>query len=79
VVTGATRPYRPLLYAHVVLLALAALAALAAGLRARPATSFGVTRVLAAAALLAAAAPVVRAAQRPLPPRQVILNPAWRR
>jgi tetratricopeptide (TPR) repeat protein len=70
--TGTTRPYRPLLYVHIVFLALAALVALAAGWRA---LSVGSGRLaLVAAALLAVASPVVRGASDLYPPREVIGN-----
>src|SRR5512147_1519872 len=59
--TGATRPYRPLLYAHAVLVGLAALVALAAGARRALAFAPPLARAAAvAAAVLAAAAPVSR-------------------
>jgi hypothetical protein len=58
VFTGATRPWRPLLYAHVGLVGLAAFLALAAGLRHTLGVPKGVVRAAAtAAALLALAAP----------------------
>jgi Tfp pilus assembly protein PilF len=74
--TGATRPFRPVLYAHIGLVGLGALLALAAGLRgARPAE--GAVRASAtAAALLAVAAPGARVAADLFPPRHEIVNPA---
>ena len=75
--TGATRPFRALLYAHVGLVALGALVALAAGLRRRLPVPAGVVRASAtAAALLAIAAAGARAASDLFPPRQPIANAA---
>ena len=75
--TGATRPFRPLLYAHVGLVALGALLALAAGLRRALPVPAGVVRASAtAAALLALAAPAARVAADLFPPRHAIANPA---
>ena len=76
VFTGATRPFRALLYAHVGLVGLGALLALAAGLRRTLGVPAGVVRASAtAAALLALAAPVARVAADLDPPRHVIANP----
>jgi tetratricopeptide (TPR) repeat protein len=75
--TGATRPFRPLLYAHVGLVGLGALLALAAGLRRTLPVPAGVVRASAtAAALLALAAPAARVAADLFPPRHPIANPA---
>ena len=73
--TGATRPFRPILYAHIALVGLGALLALVAGLRgARPAA--GVVRASAvAAALLALVAPAARVTADLFPPRHPIVNP----
>jgi hypothetical protein len=74
--TGATRPFRPILYAHIALVGLGALLALAAGLRGRPAPA-GVARASAtAAALLALGAAAARVATDLFPPRHTIANPA---
>jgi tetratricopeptide (TPR) repeat protein len=76
VFTGATRPFRALLYAHVGLVGLGALLALAAGLRRTLGVPAGVVRSSAtAAALLALAAPAARLAADLFPPRHVIANP----
>jgi len=76
-VTGATRPWRPLLYAHVGLLALGALLALAAGLRRGLPVPPGAVRWSATAAgLLALAAPAARLAADRFPPRHAIVNPS---
>jgi tetratricopeptide (TPR) repeat protein len=76
-VTGATRPYRPILYAHMALLGLGALLALAAGLRrALPIPPGVVHRSATAAALLAVAAPGARLAADLFPPRHPIVNAA---
>jgi tetratricopeptide (TPR) repeat protein len=73
--TGATRPFRPLLYAHVALVALGALGALGAGLRRALPVAPGVARAAAtAAALLAVAAAGARAAADLFPPRHPIVN-----
>lgn len=75
--TGTTRPFRPLLYAHVALVALAALVALGAGLRRALPVAPGVARAAAtAAALLAIAAAGARGAADLFPPRHPIVNPA---
>ena len=75
-VTGATRPYRLLLYVHAVLLGLAALVALVAGARRALAFSSPLARALAvAAAVLAASAPVARGLADRYPPQQRIVNP----
>ncbi len=74
--TGATRPFRPLLYAHVGLVGVGALLALAAGLRRALPVPAGVVRASAtAAALLAVAAPAARVAADLFPPRHPITNP----
>jgi tetratricopeptide (TPR) repeat protein len=74
--TGATRPFRPLLYAHVGLVALGALLALAAGLRRALPVPPGVVRASAtAAALLALAALAARVGDDLFPPRHPIVNP----
>jgi tetratricopeptide (TPR) repeat protein len=73
--TGATRPFRPLLYAHVGLVGLGALLALGAGRR-LPAPAATVRAGATAGALLALAAPVVRVAADLFPPRHAIANPA---
>ena len=74
--TGATRPFRPLLYAHFGLVALGALLALGAGLRRALPVPAGVVRASAtAAALLAVAAPAARVGADLFPPRQPIANP----
>jgi tetratricopeptide (TPR) repeat protein len=74
--SGATRPFRPVLYAHIALVALGALLALAAGLRGvRPAKS-AVRASATAAALLAVVAPGARVAADLFPPRHEIANPA---
>ena len=74
--TGATRPFRPILYAHIGLVGLGALLALAAGLRGRSAPA-GVARASAtAAALLALGAAAARVATDLFPPRHTIANPA---
>jgi tetratricopeptide (TPR) repeat protein len=76
-VTGTTRRFRPLLYAHVALVGLGALLALAAGLRRTLRVPAGVVRAAAtAAALLAVAAPAARLASDLFPPRRPISNPA---
>ncbi|MFN8093292.1 MAG: multiheme c-type cytochrome, partial [Vicinamibacteria bacterium] len=75
--TGATRPYRPVLYAHAALVGLAAVLALLAG--ARRALAFAVPAARAAAvaaAVLAAAAPVARVLADRYPPQHRIVNPA---
>ncbi len=73
--TGATRPFRPLLYAHVGFVALGALLALAAGLRRAVPVPPGFVRASAtAAALLALATPAARVAADLFPPRQPIAN-----
>ncbi len=72
-VTGTTRPYRPLLYAHIALVAVAALVALVTGLRRALAPS--ARGPCLAAALLALATPVVRGVVDVRPPKQVIANP----
>ena len=75
--TGATRPFRALLYAHVGLVGLGALLALAAGLRRGLPVPAGVVRASAtAAALLAVAAAGARAAADLFPPRHPIANAA---
>jgi tetratricopeptide (TPR) repeat protein len=75
--TGATRPYRPLLYAHAALAGLAALVALVAGARRALAFPSPVVRAAAvAAAVLAAASPVARGLADRYPPQQRIVNPA---
>jgi tetratricopeptide (TPR) repeat protein len=74
--TGATRPFRPLLYAHIGFVALGALVALIAGLRRVVPVPPGVLRASAtAAALLALATPAARVAADLFPPRQPIVNP----
>jgi tetratricopeptide (TPR) repeat protein len=76
-VTGATRPFRLLLYAHVALVALGALLALGAGLRHVLPVAPGFTRACAtAAALLAVAAAGARAAADLFPPVHPIENAA---
>jgi tetratricopeptide (TPR) repeat protein len=75
-ITGATRPFRPLLYSHAGLVGLGALLALVAGLRRTPPAPSPVRAGLIAAALLAATAPVARVAADLLPPRYAIVNPA---
>jgi len=76
-ITGTTRPWLPLLYAHVALLGLAALVALGAGLRAVPPVSAGELRVAAAgAALLFLVAPALRVVVDLTPPVQRIENAA---
>ena len=78
VFTGATRPFRALLYAHVGLVGLGALLALVAGLRRTPPVPAGVVRAAAtAAAVLALAAPTARVAADLHPPRHVIANPGF--
>ena len=75
-VTGATRHFRPLLYAHLGLVGLGVLLALAAGWRRPLALPEGALRwTSTAAALLALAAPVVRVAADLDPPRSPITNP----
>ena len=75
-VTGATRPFRPLLYAHIACVAASALLALAAGLRRAQPLPVGAQRaVVTAAALLALATPVARAVADLHPPKSVIENP----
>jgi Flp pilus assembly protein TadD len=78
--TGATRPFRPILYAHIALVGAGAVLALAAGLRAAlPARivprAGGVRTLATAAALLAVLAPGARVASDLLPPRHEIVNP----
>jgi Flp pilus assembly protein TadD len=81
-VTGATRPYRPILYAHILLATLGAIAFLVHLLgRARRGAAAGATRGLAwgsgaALALIAAAAAVVFIQHRRAPVRSPIANPA---
>jgi tetratricopeptide (TPR) repeat protein len=75
VLTGATRPFRPLLYAHVGLVATAALLALAAGLRRALPLPPALLRAGAAAALLAVAAAGARVASDLLPPKHRLANP----
>jgi hypothetical protein len=73
--TGATRPFRPILYTHVALVGLGALLALVAGLRgARPSKS-AVRASAIAAALLAVVAPAARVAADLFPPRHEIAHP----
>ncbi len=74
-VTGATRPFRPLLYAHVACTAAAALLALAAGLRHALPLAPAVRAAATAAALLALATPLARAVADLRPPKSVIANP----
>jgi tetratricopeptide (TPR) repeat protein len=75
-VTGATRPFRPILYAHVGLVAVGSLLALAAGLRSRRQSAAPALRAAAtAAALLAVVAPAARLAADLDPPRDRIANP----
>jgi tetratricopeptide (TPR) repeat protein len=74
--TGSTRPHRPILYAHAVLIGAAALVALAAGVRRALPFSSPLARALAvAAAVLAAAAPVARTLADRFPPQDRIVNP----
>jgi tetratricopeptide (TPR) repeat protein len=74
-ITGATRPFRPLLYAHIACLAAAALAALVAGLRHALPLVPAVRSAATAAALLALATPLARAVADLRPPKSVIANP----
>jgi len=75
-VTGATRPFRPLLYAHLALVAVGALLALAAGLRRPLPVPAGALRwSVTAAALFAVAAPAVRVTADLDPPRRPVANP----
>ena len=75
--TGATRPYRPVLYAHAALVGLAAVLALLAGARRALAFAAPAARAAAvAAAVLAAAAPVARVLADRYPPQHRIVNPA---
>jgi tetratricopeptide (TPR) repeat protein len=74
--TGTTRPYRPLLYAHIALVASAALVALVAGLRRALPLARGVRGIGVAAALLMAVSPFVRGAADLFPPKDPIVNPA---
>jgi tetratricopeptide (TPR) repeat protein len=76
-VTGTTRSFRPLLYAHIALVSAAALLGLVAGLKRDRPLLTGVARAAAAAAaLVALATPAARAIADLLPPKQVITNPA---
>jgi tetratricopeptide (TPR) repeat protein len=74
-VTGTTRRFRPLLYAHIALVAAGALLALLAILRRRHAFTADMRRLAVAAGLLALAAPIARGVADLRPPRQVIANP----
>jgi tetratricopeptide (TPR) repeat protein len=74
-VTGTTRPWRPLLWVHIALVGISALLALVAGFR-RTLVSGPVGKVAMVAALLALASPFARLAADLDPPRQVIVNPA---
>ena len=75
-VTGATRSFRLLLYLHVALAGLGALLALLAGLRDALVTHSGpVCAAAVAAATLALASPLVRAASDLWPPEHRIVNP----
>jgi tetratricopeptide (TPR) repeat protein len=74
-VTGATRPFRVVLYAHVALVGVSAVLALAAGLRRPAAVAVPSVRAVAvAAAVLAAAAPFGRALVDAHPPEHRITN-----
>ncbi len=74
--TGATRPFRPILHAHIALFAAASLVALVALARGRPAASPRTLRLaLPAAAVLALATPLARAVAERHPPRDAISNP----
>jgi tetratricopeptide (TPR) repeat protein len=75
-ITGATRPFRPLLHAHTALVGLGALVALVAGLRRRiPACGRPGRAAVAAAGLLAVASPVARAVADLFPPQYTVGNP----
>jgi tetratricopeptide (TPR) repeat protein len=74
-ITGATRPFRPLLYAHIVLVALGALLALVAGIRHAIPAGGPARAVATASGLLALASPGVRATADLFPPRYHVANP----
>jgi tetratricopeptide (TPR) repeat protein len=74
--TGTTRAVRPLLYVHLALVGAGALLALAAGLRQTLLAGSGPARAaVAAAGVLAVAAPVVRTTADLNPPEHRIVNP----
>jgi len=75
-ITGATRSFRPILYAHIALAGAGALAALVAGLRRVVVAGGWVRHALAAAAVLAVVAPLARVAADLRPPEHRIVNPA---